>query len=55
MRTYASATYISMILFITQIEQQLHAKNVDVQVWTNVASIEKGDAKAVISGKQIFY
>jgi len=49
MRTYASATYISMILFIIQIEQQLHAKNVDVQVWTNVASMEKGDAKAVIS------
>jgi len=45
MRTYASATYISMILFITQIEQQLHAKNIDVQVWTNDASMEKGDAK----------
>merc|ERR1712136_556730 len=30
---------------ITQIEQQLHAKNIDVQVWTNDASMEKGDAK----------
>ena len=62
MRTYASAAYISMILFITQIEHQLHAGKVNVQVWTNDASIEKGVAKtwrddedSPYTGKEIFY
>ena len=48
MRTYASATYISMILFITQIEHPSHATKVilsPVQVKTDDARTWKGDAR----------
>ena len=62
MRTYASAAYISTILFITQIEHQLHARKVDVQVWTSDARMLKGDARILrddedspYTGKQIFH
>ena len=45
MRAYASAAYVSLIVFITQIEHQLHARKVDVQVWTSDARMLKGDAR----------
>ena len=54
MRTYASAAYISMILFITRIEYQLHARKVDVQVfgpWTKW----RDDEDSPYTGKQILY
>ena len=62
MRTFASAVYISMILFISQIEHQLHARKVDVQVWTSDAGKLKGDARMLrdnedspYTGNQISY
>ena len=48
MRIYASAAYISMILFITQIEHPSHARKVmllPVQVSTNDVSMYRGDAR----------
>ena len=65
MRTYASAAYVSMILFITQIEHACHARKVilsPVQVWTSDAEMWKGDARmwrddedSPHTGKQILY
>ena len=65
MRIYASAAYIFMILFITQIEHPSHATKVilsPVQVRTDDARTWKGDARmwrddedTTSRGKQIFY
>ena len=48
MRIYAYGAYISMILFITQIEHPSHARKVvllPVQVSTNDAGMYRGDAR----------
>ena len=65
MRIYASAAYISMILFITQIEHPSHATKVilsPVQVKTDDARTWKGDARmwrddedTTSTGTQILY
>ena len=64
MRIYAYGAYISMILFINQIEHPSHARKVvllPVQVSTNDAGMYRGDARmwrddedTTSTGKSIF-